>query len=1220
MAIAFTKDQKRVIEERNKNILVSAAAGSGKTAVLTARILSRLMDQEQPVDIDRMLIVTFTNSAAAEMRERISRAINKELRKNPEDAHLQKQAVYIHRALITTIDSFCKYLIANHFEDIGIDPGLRIADQGELELLKKDTLDEVLELAFEKSEPDFLNLVESYASGRSEAALEGYIRRLYEFSMSYPWPKEWLLSCKKDYEYANLEEFLQADFMKEAMKYAAVILQEAAELLKQAEEICEESDGPYQYAELILQEKETFERLSLIRNYEELEVEIKKVVFKMLPRKKDETVNEDKKEQVKELRSQVKSMLLKLKEELFFVPLQQAFEDILACKENVSALIEITLAFIDLYQEKKQDKNIMDFSDMEHFALEILLEKKEGAYVPTETAMQYQQYFAEIMTDEYQDSNLVQELILQSIARTTEGQANRFMVGDVKQSIYKFRLARPEIFLEKYTQFNEGEKDCAAIDLHQNFRSRPEVIDTVNYMFKRVMDKSLGQITYDDKAALYAGADYGDWCAENETELLIFEKKQETEAGELVSSLGRFKGEAAMIAARIKRLMRTFQVKDEDTGGLRPLKYGDIAILLRSGAVIEDVIREELTAQGIPVYSASRTGYFSAIEVRHVLDYLKVINNPYKDHALCGVLKSPFFACSDDQMAIMKGMFGREKQSMPMYQCIKEWAVLEPDDERLEEFKELGPLIGETIKKADVIWKQIESNRKLAKILSVHELMETLFVQADYVEYITAMSGGVQKRANVEMLLEKAVEFEKTSFHGLFYFVRYIEQLEKYQIEYGEANLASEQSDCVKIMTIHKSKGLEFPVCIVAGLDKRFNMQDTYSPVIMDVDWGIGTEMIDPHKRVKAKTIRKNIIAAKWKLDNLGEELRILYVAMTRAKEKLILCAETGKIKSLYNDIDKKGEQLSYYTRTSASSPLHYVVRALCSQPKFLENLVIVHEDDLQGEEVLQQLTSNAKKDFLTKHWKSEPMDEQLKNSLLEKFAFIYPHDNLRNLYTKTSVSELKLAAFQEEGEEIASIFETERPPVPYLPAYMREQQEATGTGRGNAYHKVLEMIDYKKYKGMVSAAEVFKLIDADIGQFVLEGKFEEENVRLVDKGKIANFISSFYGQLMCEAAAGQKLYKEKPFVIALPANRIDKQYPKEEALLIQGIIDVYFEINGELIVLDYKTDRVNSIDELVKRYKTQLDYYKEALEQLTGKKAAKRVIYSFALEEDAAW
>lgn len=1220
MSITFTEDQKRVIEERHKNILVSAAAGSGKTAVLTARILSRLMEKQQPVDIDHMLIVTFTNSAAAEMRERITRAINEELKKNPEDTHLQKQAVYIHRALITTIDSFCKYLIANHFEDIGIDPALRIADQGELELLKKDTLDEVLEIAFEKSEPEFLNLVECYAAGRSEAALEGYIRRLYEFSMSYPWPKEWLLKCKRDYEYKDIQDFLEADFMKEAMKYAVEILGEAAGLLKQAEKICEESDGPYQYLDLILSEKEMFEKLSLISGFEEMEHQIKLVAFKMLPRKKDETVNEQKKEQVKEIRAQVKDMFSKLKEDVFFVPLQQAFEDTLSCKGNVDALIDITIAFIDLLKENKQNKNIMDFSDMEHYALEILLEKKGEEYIPTQTAMQYQQYFDEIMTDEYQDSNLVQELILSSIARSIDGQANRFMVGDVKQSIYKFRLARPEIFLEKYRQFQEGEKDCVAIDLHQNFRSRPEVIDTVNYMFKRLMHESLGQITYDDKAALYAGADYGEWRAENETELLIYEKKKETEAGELTSSLGRFKGEAAMLANRVKKLMKTFLVKEEKSGGMRPIRYGDIAVLLRSGSGIEDAIREEFTEQGIPVYSASRTGYFSAIEVRHVLDYLKVLNNPNKDHALCGVLKSPFFSCTDEQMAIMKGIFGKEKQKMPMYQCIKELAVLEQEDKLLQEYMGLETPIKETMQKADEIIRQIENNRKLSRILTVHELMEALFVQADYLEYISAMSGGEQKRANVEMLLEKAVEFEKTSFQGLFYFVRYIEQLEKYQIEYGEANLASEQSDCIKIMTIHKSKGLEFPVCIVAGLDKRFNMLDTYSPVIMDVDWGIGTEMINSDKRLKAKTIRKNMLSIKWKLDNLGEELRILYVAMTRAKEKLILSAETGKVSSLYSETDKKEEILSYYARINAASPLQYVIKSLCGHSNFEDSLVVFHEDDLKGEEVIEYLTKKAEKSFLKEHFKYEPIDERLKKGLLEKFSFVYPHHNLKNLYTKTSVSELKMAAFREEREEIASIFETERPSVPYLPAYMREQEEVSGTGRGNAYHKVLELIDFNKYKEKVLVTEVCELVKEDINIFVEKKKISEENAKLISIKKIAKFISSFYGQRMCEAAAGQKVYKEKPFVIALPADRIEKQFPKEEVLLIQGIIDVYFEVDGELIVLDYKTDRVKTMEELIKRYKTQLDYYKEALEQLTGKKVAKRVIYSFALEKEAAW
>lgn len=1243
MGISFTKEQQQVIDERNKNLLVSAAAGSGKTAVLVERILSIVTDQEHPADIDRLLIVTFTNAAAAEMRERILKAILERLDEDPENEHLQRQSAYIHRAQITTIDSFCKYLLTNHFEDIGLDPSFRIGDPGELNLMKRDVLAELMEKEHEKAEEGFLTLLESYVSGRNEGILEDYVLKLYEFAMSYPWPKSWLLQCKEAYLCESMEEFKEKPFLKEMMNHVEKLCKEAVFLLTLAFDICEQNDGPYMYGELLEQEMQMLSKLATEKDYELFYEKVWQIKFGRLPAKKDDTVLPEKREQAKELRNQAKELIQQIKDSFFFVSPEQGLLDVKTCGGNVSALIDLTLSFMELFSEKKKEKNLMDFSDMEHYALEILLEEKEGKKVPTKTALAYQEYFVEVMTDEYQDSNLVQELLLESISKKEKGQCNRFMVGDVKQSIYGFRLARPELFMEKFQQYHESyvnhDPDHMRIDLHKNFRSRKEVIDSVNFIFGKLMDASMGGITYDEEAALYFGADYPEAdCSIYETELLLFERKEtlvQEETGEeeeIVMSIPKKQAEAVMIGNRIKAMVGSFPVTDKETGQLRPAKYQDIVILLRSGESTQEILKEELANQGIPVHIASKSGYFSTMEVRYVLQYLQVLNNPYEDMALAGLLKSPFFFYTDEELAILKGFRGKEKKRDYLLECMKAFGTEESQESLAQYIAEKDQTTSWTVlqKKVKDTLKNIEENRKRAVVLSIYELMAHIFSQTFYLEYVSALPGGEQKKANVEMLLEKAIEFEKTSFQGLFQFVRYIERMEKYSIDSGEANILDERADTVRIMTIHKSKGLEFPICFVSGLARRFNMQDIQSPVLLDMDWGIGTDMIDPKARIKAKTINKNMLAAKCKLDSLGEELRILYVALTRAKEKLILTGEVEKVQTLlqkYRGMEKL-EKLPFSFRSSATNALSYVMAALMGHEDFERICRVFHERDLELIRFGEDLQKHVRKERLLRGWQQEEINQALMADLQEKFAYQYPHEILSRMYTKTSVSELKLEAMKEEGEELHSIFETERPPVPYLPGFLREEQEAGGTSRGSAYHKVLELLDYREYelkgeegeKPEKAQKRLAEKVKQDMEGFVQSGRLTREYMELVRPDKIAAFVFSIYGQKMCRAAKAGRLYKERPFVIGISAERVNPQFPKEEIVLIQGIIDVYFEEDGELVVLDYKTDRVEAMVELLRRYETQLNYYGEALCSLLKKRVKERVIYSFSLEEALAW
>lgn len=1201
MGFTYTEEQQKVIDTTGSDILVSAAAGSGKTAVLVARIMRMIMDEKHPVDIDKLLIVTFTKAAADEMRERITQAIHKQLLLTPENEQLQKQATYIHKAQITTIDSFCKYLIANHFEDIGADPALRVADEAEVKLLMQDVMSEMMEEQHAQGQPEFIRCLESFATGKTEKSFEEMILKIYQFAMSAPWPEEWLEDCLKVYRCENFEQLCQTPFVKELLVEVKKQVNEAERIYRGGIAICEEPDGPYMYAELLEEELEQVEKINCAQTYMELQEAFNTLDFKRLPSKKDDSVCANKREQVKALRNQVKDQLSALKSEYFTLPTGQIFADVKGCLENATVLIKLTKEFMKMFALKKEEKKIMDFQDMEHMALAILYKEDEGKRVPSDTAGMYRDYFEEIMIDEYQDSNLVQELLLMSMAREESGKRNRFMVGDVKQSIYKFRLARPEIFMQKYDSFcKEGEQ--IRIDLHKNFRSRKEVVETVNVIFEQLMDTSLGGICYDDAAKLYLGADYpaNSQC---ESELLLYE----SDDGEEKSQLSGKEGEAEMIALRIQKLVGNMQVTDKETGKLRKARYGDIVILLRSLGSYGPVLRKALEEKGIPVYIPVTTGYFMAIEIRQVLDYLKILNNPYHDVELCGVLKSPFFSFTDEELAVVKGSLKREGQRKHFYSVMKAFTEISETDIQME--------IANLQEKIVNALKILEENRKKAVYLSVYELILELMRQSHYLEYQAALPAGQKRRANLEMLLQKAIDFENTSYHGLFDFVRYMDQLEKYEVDFGEAGIVDEHMDAVRIMTIHKSKGLEFPICFASGLSKRYNMQSSYEQLLFDTDLGIAMDYIDCESRIKAGNIYKSFLADKLKKDGIAEEFRVLYVALTRAKEKLIM---TGYVSSMEKALKigqgmEKTSVLPLFMRYGASNHLSLILAALYNQGLLENYCQVVHEKDLEQVTFMSETQREYRKNELL--LQMEKPGGQLYETMRERFRYEYPHKILSRLYSKTSVSELKKAAM-EGDEEVHVLFETDDRSIAYLPKYLRKEEEPGGVNTGSAYHKVLELIDYARYQS-VAKQQLIQCIEEDMDQFQKKGLLSAEYRSLVRADRIAAFMQSHSAKRMGEAAKCASLFKERPFVMQIPASRLGEEFPEEEGVLIQGIIDVYFKENDELVVLDYKTDRVQEAFELKKRYQTQLDYYAEALEQLTGLKVKEKIIYSFALKEE---
>ncbi len=1511
MGMAYTQEQQRVIDLHGKNILVSAAAGSGKTAVLTQRIVKMVSDGENPVDIDRLLVVTFTNAAAAEMRERIGAAIAAKLEEEPDNEHLQKQATLIHNAQITTIDSFCMYVIRNNFNDIGLDPGFRVADEGELKLLRQDVMQEFLEERFAQKEEWFLHCVEYFSTGNQDKAIEGHILKLYQFAESNPWPEEWLEQRKKDYGVNTMEELEQAEFMQFGMEQARLMAQDCVRKIQECMAVCEQPDGPYMYAPVLEKEADGLEKLAKVSRYGEGYALFHGMAFGRLPSKKDDSVSAAKRGMVQEIRKDVKDALKKICAKYFPVLPETALAYMKGSREAVCGLIDLTLGFKQALDQRKREENIIDFSDMERLALSILVQRtqkgeksvagEEGdrgrqgqrteagmpEYSPTRTALDYREFFTEILIDEYQDSNPVQEMLLESISGESAGRYNRFMVGDVKQSIYKFRLARPEIFMEKYEEYGnamgemagygvgakadeaqagqgaagreagalagrdgaeerdgdfawrlvgeeadvcqpgqrEGEKK-ERIDLHKNFRSRKEVLDSVNYLFAQIMGKKLGGVEYNEETALYCGAEYPAWeegqaavfnsgqpGSPNCTELLLVRKKEEGVAsgkksavreegkemdgdsqaageeaeggqdGDGAVPLSGRQQEALAVAKRIKELLAHFQVTDKESRTLRPVRYQDIVILLRTNAGWDEDFKSILKEEGIPAHVSSKTGYFAAREIQTLLQLLRILDNPRQDIPLFGVMKSCFGGFTDEEIAqiracakrgkclyfalkeFVQGKFGEDRDFLqeeagqgghgaagkeansgmpqdlaPDMETDSERPDrllldvetdgerldglqpdgkanserpdrlladgkanserldgllldgkanserpdgLQPDGERLDGLQPDGKansegpepdglLPGWEAKTAQTAlferiwpeggaaakWRQAEGAKpeekasalawKVRKLLDflegyrdktvympVHELLQDILSETNYLPYVAALPGGGQRKANVQILLEKASAFEQTSYYGLFHFVRYIEQLEKYDVDYGEANVLDENADVVRIMSIHKSKGLEFPVCFVCGLAKKFNMQDLNSRMAVDVDMGIGVDYVDVENRQQSRTVRKNIVAEKMRLDNLGEELRVLYVALTRAKEKLILTGVIEKpekrIASLLPAAMRDGQRLPYGELAAADCYLDFLLPALCRHPAFapvwglygLEapkrkrklpweapfSIHITGADELFAADIAEQAAAEGARfrlehpDFVT------DIDNELMTYMSEVFSYQYEYANLADLYTKTTVSELKKAGQEEEQDFSFQLYEEETV-IPYIPRFMQEEEDIGGAGRGSAFHKVMELFQF-------SSAGKPGDVEAQIAHMVREGMLGEEYAKAVSVSAVEAFLRTSLAKRMKRAQERGLLHREQPFVLGLAAKELNEKFPEGELVLIQGIIDVYFEEDGEIVVADYKTDRVERGQELVGKYKTQLDYYARALEELTGKRVKEKIIYSFGLREE---
>ncbi len=1353
----WTEKQLEVIETRGCNLLVSAAAGSGKTAVLVERIIRLISEGPRPLDIDRLLVMTFTNAAAAEMRERVALAIEKKLMEQPDNEHLQAQAALVPYAQITTIDSFCLSLIRDHFNLLDIDPAFRIGDEGELKLLRADVMEAMLEEYYAVGDEAFERFVDTYAAGRTDSSVEDYIQQVYTFAQSNPFPEQWIARCRRELKQMEDGSLRGAGWMRFLMADVRRQLKEMTEQYEEAAKLCREPDGPEVYLPALLEELAMLRGLAAAETYDGLSEKLRAAEFGRLRPARGKEIDPVKKERVSECRNRIKKAVGSLKAAYGEQTEAEAAADLLATGDVVLKLLELAEEFARRYQEAKKDKNLVDFNDLEHYALEILVKRPEDADGDaaaagrgaadteptgsgaadtepagrgaadtepagaaeglrfTETADQLSRQYAEILVDEYQDSNYVQETLIQALSGERFGRPDVFMVGDVKQSIYKFRLARPELFMEKYETYTEGTGPGRRIELHQNFRSRGTVLASVNRIFYQVMTKNLGNVDYTEKSALHAGAVFpeGGRCAAR-TELLLLDIGKES-MGVLDEETADYTArelEAKLIAARMRELVDPqtgIEVWDKEKAAYRPAGYGDMVILLRSMAGWSETILQVLTREGIPAYAETGTGYFDTVEVETVLAMLAVIDNPIQDIPLAAVLRSPMVGLDEEELAWMaaaykkvsehrqdRGIYGAfrylteeavegtavegtagEKAATERETAERETAERATADEKKAgrvPYGEYGAHLDAVVPKLRRFAALLADLRAQSAYLPIHELIYLVYERTGYYDYVSAMPAGQTRRANLDMLIEKASAFEKTSYKGLFQFIRYITQLKKYETDFGEAS-AGQYENMVRVMSIHKSKGLEFPIVFLAGLGKHFNRQDVRGKLIIDLDLGIATDYLDLQRRVKGPTLKKNVLKRKLDLDNLGEELRVLYVAMTRARELLIM---TGADRSLEKKLEKwenvewggpdgggetgRPAQISYTVLSTAGSYLDWVLMTHPSQDSLMEVRQIPVET-LVGEEVARQIKKSAGKEELLR-LAGEPKEEKASahdsESVMKAedvsarssvsmqmdrcFGYRYAHEADVSLHTKMTVSELKklgqevddfTGLIQAAAADYLTLRPSEESRIPGADMGKEEvpaagDQPAAGSQpaakeasaaeiravmeeaarRGTAFHRVLELWDFTQ-------GTAFSDVENQIRAMEAQHRLSAQAAGLVKPYPIWRFVSSPFGERMRRAQEAGRLHREQQFVLGIPAREMGLA-DSDELVLIQGIIDAYLEEDDGLVLLDYKTDRVAKGEEevLKKRYKVQLDYYQRALQQMTKKHVKERIICSLHLME----
>ena len=1216
----WTKEQSEVISHRKGNLLVSAAAGSGKTAVLVEHVIDRLLDKEHPISLSSVVLMTFTEAAASEMKERIKARLKEAFLEN-RDPHIEREIAELPNANISTIDAFCKRLIEENYTSLGIEPNFRIGEKNELALLKEDIVEELLEEEYGKKEESFLSFVDRYSTGKQDKGIQEIILKLYYLATASPFPEKYLKALSENSSSA------WKNYLLESIRKR---VEEAIEMLREAILICTEEGGPSEYLAAVEEDYQSLLRVKAGAILRRTIEEIQAISFSRIKNSKAE-----RKEEVKGRRNAVKALVQKWQKNYILIPEEIEKKAETEGRTLLQEAIRLTLLFYARYQKEKLERNILDFSDLEHYALKLLYTEKDGVLHFSTLADELAQEYTEILVDEYQDSNMVQEYLVSALSKERFSEGNVFQVGDVKQSIYRFRMARPELFLRKYY-----DESYPKIFLQKNFRSLKGVIDAVNACFFRIMKKELGGIEYDRDSSLFQGREEKEET-DSKTELLLLEKeenkgeqKEEEKAkGKKEGKSGEKRGEAGlekesdlqlecrMIASRVKELHK------------KNIQYKDMVILLRSPKKVAKEMVDIFSEEGIPSFAVSSDGYYSQVEVETVLAMLSVIDNPKQDIPLAAVLHSPMFHFTDEELCSLKLAYGSLTEALCMSAeaisdgnfcsenqcsgnvCIENIGGENQCSEKENALQVQSPLGRDLWKKWMDFCTKLERYRKLSRNLRVHELLTLLYEETSYYLYASALPMGEKRRANLDQLIEDALQFEKGSFSGLFNFIRYIEKAKQKEYDEGEANIYSEKDDLLRIMSIHQSKGLQFKVVFISSLQKNFNKQDLRESILLDEELGMASPYLDQETRIKYPSLQLSAIKEKMEEENQAEELRLLYVAMTRAEEKLIM---TGVVKNLASYMEKHpvNEDIKIEDIRGAKSYLDFIMLAFSrSFTESLENPLVklrtftreALSEKKEEEEGEKFSVRDALYSYLAEnHEKTEEEEVWDKD-----FSYRYDHEESTHLYPKYAVSLLKkqaIEAVKEEGDkegetggesEGLSEAEKSRKNGQVHERNTEKREKGLGAKIGDSFHHALALFDYTK------------------GLEQLPAILGEEELSLLNKEQFQTFLSSSLGECFKKAFQEKRLFREMHFMRALPFCALFPDRKEEDEVLLQGIVDAFIVEDDGIILVDYKTDRVKSEEELRERYRKQIMLYSDALEAILGKRVKRRVLYSFYLAKE---
>lgn len=1196
--VKWTEEQSQAIHEKGSNILVAAAAGSGKTAVLVERIINKIIEEE--IDIDKLLVVTFTNAAASEMRERILNAIYKKIEEEPTNLRLQKQITLLNKSNICTIHSFCLDVIRNNFYEINISPNFRIGDTAEIELLKEEVLDELFEDLYLKEDEGFLKLLEIYTSYKDDEPLKDIVKSIYNFIQSAPFPEKWLAEKVKlfDIDIENTD-FAETVWGKIILNNYKECIEENILGLKKIKKELEAENELEKFSQAIRLDIENLESLLVNLNSWDKSYELAKT-FSFVRWPSSKKINSETPALVKEKRDMINAKFKKLKDSIFIYSSAEVLSDLKNMYEVLNLLQAIILKFNENYKKAKLERNIIDFNDIEHLALKILIKDEDGKYVPSEIAKKYQDKFEEIAIDEYQDSNMVQEYILTSISKGN----NIFMVGDVKQSIYKFRQAMPELFLNKYKTYKlkkeKTEADDLKIQLFKNFRSRKNILDTTNIIFQEIMSKDLGDVDYNEDEYLNLGANYEEPQLENidfagKTEINIInledttkDVQEDEEDNVKTERIENSILEARYVAKKINELVNSNYYVLDKKEGYRKVTYKDIVVLLRSTTELSPIYEKEISDLGMPVYSETSTEYLNSVEIQIIMSCLKIIDNPMQDIPLVTVMRSMIGGFTDNDLI--------EIRLADKYENFYESIV----KSRIQVNEELH-------NKIDSFLELINQWREASEFLALDELIWKIYMDTGYYNYVGLMQNGKLRQANLKMLFERAKQYESATFKGVFNFINFIDKLKLRNNDLGAAKIIGENENVIRIMSIHKSKGLEFPVVFLSSTGKNFNLKDLREKILIHQEIGFGPNYENSELKIEYPTLAKEAIKMVSKRESISEEMRVLYVALTRAKEKLII---TGIEKDLQKSIESKEKELQIYESEDNSKINPKILESYKSYLDWIElvylknkikNSDIFEFNVVSKTEILNQTVESETerkdvlKDIANKKVSKENM-EKIKNIL----EWEYKYKDSTEMPSELSVSKIK--ELSKDTEEKIGI-------TLKKPNFLIEKTELTPAEKGTIMHLCLQKLNYKeeynleKLKNMVN-----NLVNKEI---ILPKEAESVNYN-----KILAFLSS---NIWKEMQTAKVVEQEKAFYLNLKANEI-YQNDAEDEILVQGIIDLYYITNNdELVLVDYKTDYVENNNEqsLEDKYNIQLEIYKKALEESLNRKVDKVYIYSTWLNKE---